>query len=105
MPGGFGLYAPSQGPDAATAAEVHVDAPTPAAGPPLVSSAIAAVGLLAKAAGHPVAIPAASATTPAAARDDVAALIAFVVGLLAIAAAWGVSLSRRPLHIRRRASA
>ena len=108
MPGGFGLYGPSGGPNAPTAAELRVHAPTPAHGTQLVSSAIAAVGLLAAAAGHPVAVPAVSATTTPAAADsgtDVVVLVAFVAGLLAIAAAWGVSLSRRPLQLRRRASA
>jgi hypothetical protein len=108
MPAGFGLYGSSSGPHALTAAELRVGAPAPAAGSQLVSSAITAVGILAKAAGHPIVIPVESATTTPAAGGggpDVVALAAFVAGLVAIAAAWGLSLSRRPLQLHRRWSA
>jgi hypothetical protein len=107
MPRGFGLYGPAHGPHAATAAEERVVAPTPAEGPRLVSSAIAAVGLLARAAGHPVTTPPVSGARSAGGSGgtDDAALVAFAAGLLAIGVAWGVSLSRRPLRLRGRASA
>ena len=110
MPNGFGLNAPSRGPHAATAAELAVKAPTPGPGAQLVTSALAAVRALASAAGHPL-----PAIGPEDVRGgqahatgggtDVAALVVFVAGLLAIAAAWGLSISRRPLQLRRRASA
>jgi hypothetical protein len=111
MPSGFGLYGPANGARAVTAAEAAVRAPAPGPGEQLASSAIAAVPLLAAAAGHPIpASELAAATRNSTAGEKVAsagtfsphAILALLVGALLIALAWWASLRARPLRVERR---
>jgi len=109
MPGGFGLHGPSSGAHAVTAAEGGVRASAPGPGEQLADSAISAVPLLARAAGHPIPASAIAAADHATLSDKAAvgaglspsAVIALVVGALLIAGAWVLSLRARPLQLRR----
>jgi hypothetical protein len=111
MPNGFGLDGPASGPHKVGAAEAAVRAPAPGPGAQLAASAIAAVPLLARAAGHPIPASELSAATHSATLGEKSAagrsfspsaVIALTVGLLLIAAAWWASLHARPLERRRR---
>jgi hypothetical protein len=113
MPSGFGLYGNRSGPHAVTAAELSVRATAPGPGPQLAAAASSAVPLLARAAGHPIPASALAAATQSATLGDKpgvgtsfppAVVIALVVGVLLIAACWGLSLRARPLQIRRKAT-
>jgi hypothetical protein len=106
MPNGFGLWGPPHGRYAVTKAELNVRALAPGHGVSLADAAMAAVPLLAQAAGHK--IPGADdiqvATPPAdAARTPVVAWLALVLGALLIAGCWRASLKARPLSLGRRA--
>jgi hypothetical protein len=111
MPNGFGLYGPARGPHAVSAAEKAVKAPAPGPGEQLATSALAAVPLLAAAAGHPIpaaalATAANSATVGEKASSTVGfspgVVVALLVGVLLIALAWWASLRARPLQVGRR---
>jgi hypothetical protein len=113
MPSGFGLYGKRSGPHAVTAAELGVRATAPGPGPQLATAAISAVPLLARAAGHPIPASALAAADRAATPGEkggvgtgfsASVAIALIVGVLLIAASWGLSLRARPLQIRRRAT-
>jgi hypothetical protein len=110
MPDGFGLYGPKTGPHAVDATELAVRALAPGPGERLASSALAAVPLLAAAAGHP--IPAgelAKATRSASAGEksfhsndfSPGVLVTLLAGALLIALAWWASLRARPLRLKR----
>ena len=86
-------------------------APAPGPGEQLAASALAAIPLLAAAAGHPIPASALAAAehSAAAGQKSVAgtalsagAVIALLVGALLIALAWWASLRARPLQLRRR---
>jgi len=107
MPSGFGLYGSNAGLHAVSSAEAAVRAPSPAAGDQLATSAIAAVPLLAAAAGH--SIPAAelaraarnvtAGEKPAATPGfSPAVILSLLVGALLIVLAWWASLRARPLR-------
>jgi hypothetical protein len=105
MPGGFGYYdprSPHQPPPAALAG-VRIRA----GGPGLAAATLAAVQRLASAAGHPVPIPPAAATSSKARSTNTAAVVAFAVGAALIVLAWAASLRARPPRLpgRKRASA
>jgi len=112
-PNGFGLYGPRSGAHAVRSAEGTVRATAPGPGPQLATAAISAVPLLARAAGHPIPAAALAAADRAATLGEKATVgggfsagvaIALVVGVLLIAASWGLSLRARPLRVRRRAT-
>lgn len=108
MPNGFGLHGPSSGPDAVGPKELAVRALAPGGGVQLADAALSAVPRLAAAAGHTIppaeldaalhtvaherAVPAGSA--------PLEELIALLVGVLAIGAAWTASLRARPWQPR-----
>ena len=111
MPNGFGLHGPPHGPHAVSPAEAAVRAPAPGPGEQLARSALAAVPLLAAAAGHPIptAALAAAGRSATAGQKSVmgtsllpGALVALLLGALLIALAWWASLRARPLQLRRR---
>lgn len=90
MPDGFGLYG---------VGGAHVPAPATIAaahGATLGSTTIAAIQLLARAAGHPVSVPVAVSASPSRSADVVPWLV-FAIGLALIAAAWTASVRARPL--------
>ena len=96
MPDGFGLYGPAQ---AVAAGHSALAGLHPAAGGPVLgTAALSAVQRVAAAAGHPVTVPTAAATAPAAAGDSTGAIpiLVFVLGVALIAAAWTASLRARP---------
>ncbi len=96
MPDGFGLYGPAQ---AVAAGHSALAGLHPAAGGPVLgTAALSAVERVAAAAGHPVTVPTAAATAPAAAGDSTGAIpiLVFVLGVALIAAAWTASLRVRP---------
>jgi len=99
MPNGFGLWGPSSGRYAVTAAERAVEAPSPSAGPGLANAAIAAVPLLARAAGHPFTTAGLHVATVSSSGGGMplAAWIALLAGALVIMLAWRASLRARPL--------
>jgi hypothetical protein len=110
MPSGFGLYGPKTGPHVVSSTELAVRAPAPGPGERLASSALAAVPLLAAAAGHPIpASELAKATRSASPGEKVASratfspgvLITLLAGVLLIAVAWWASLRARPLRLKR----
>jgi hypothetical protein len=98
MPGGIGLHGPNGGPHATTAAE-QVPLPRPGSGTDLATTALAAIPILAKAAGHPlpsdIQVP---AVTQAHSNNLWAIVTAVIVGLLLIGACWRWSLRARPLR-------
>jgi hypothetical protein len=111
MPSGYGLHGPARGPHAVSPAEAAVRAPAPGPGEQLATSALAAVPLLAAAAGHPIPASelAASERSATAGEKSVvgthfspAAVVALLVGVLLIALAWWASLRARPLQLRPR---
>ena len=95
MPNGFGLYSarPITAPEQSALARL---AP-PGQGPGLADRVIKAITTLAAAAGHPVSVPAAVHLPPQAGTDP-ETLVAFIVGVLLIVAAWTASLRARPLR-------
>jgi hypothetical protein len=102
MPNGLGLYSPG----GTTAAERAVIA-SPAPGGPggLAGKAIGAIERLASADGHPLPHSVASATsapstTASGDSTSTASVVAFIVGLILIVAAWTASLRSRPLARR-----
>jgi hypothetical protein len=109
MPTGFGLHGPAHGPHAVTPAEAGVRAPAPGPGERLGTSALAAVPLLAAAAGHPIPASklAAAERSATAGQKSVGtsvspgAVVALLLGAVLIALAWWASLRARPLQIRR----
>lgn len=106
MPDGYGLY--GHGKSAISAAEAAVKAPAPAQGTRLMTAALAAVPLLAAAAGHPIPatdIHAAARIVASSPPTPVTVWIALVIGALLIAAAWMASLRARPVARRRRTAA
>jgi hypothetical protein len=98
MPNGLGLY----GPGRATAAQRTVLASSPLGGSSgLAGRAIGAIERLAAAAGHPLPRGLSSSPGPPEASrgsTSTASVVAFVVGLALIAAAWAASLRARPLR-------
>ncbi|HTX32669.1 MAG TPA: hypothetical protein VMD09_14900 [Solirubrobacteraceae bacterium] len=96
MPNGFGLYDqghPVGGESAAlTAVALH------GSGTGLALTAEDAVRTLAAAAGHPVALPRATATSSPGSPDPTPWIV-FALGLVAIAVAWIASLRARPLGV------
>ena len=94
MPNGFGVF--DRGLAVAVARAALRSIPPAAAVPALGSTAVEAVRRLAAAAGHPVALPAATARASRRPSDRVAWL-AFLAGAALIAAAWTASLRARPL--------
>jgi hypothetical protein len=102
MPDGFGLYGPAPGVAAGHSALAGLH---PAAGGPVLgTAALSAVQRVAAAAGHPVTVPTAAATAPASAAGSTGAIpiLAFVLGLALIAAAWTASWRARPPRLRGR---
>jgi hypothetical protein len=100
MPDGFGLYGPSQ---AVAAGRRSLAGLRPAAGGAVLgTAALTAVQRVAAAAGHPLTVPAATATAPPSAGGSTGALpiLVFLLGLALIAAAWAASLRARPLRLR-----
>ncbi len=105
MPSGFGLYGSRAGAHAVSRAEQNVRATAPGPGEQLATAALAAVPLLAAAAGHPIpagALAAAGRSAAAGERSGGAelpptAIIALALGALLIAVAWTLSLRARPL--------
>ena len=100
MPDGFGLNGPAQAVAAgrSTLAGLH-----PAAGGPVLgTAALTAVRRVAAAAGHPLALPATTTAAPSSGSTDGLPIIAFVVGLGLVAAAWTASLRARPAQLPRR---
>jgi hypothetical protein len=91
MPNGFGL---SSGGPSALAALRDVHKPSGSAG--VGTAALSAVQRLAAGAGHPVAIPASTASTSAHGATDTTAIIAFGIGVALIILAWTASLRARP---------
>jgi hypothetical protein len=111
MPNGFGLYGSRSGPHPVSSGELSVRATAPGSGEQLATAALAAVPLLARAAGHP--IPAAKlaaaerTTSPVTKGRSSSALapgavIALIFGALLIALTWTLSLRARPLQLGRR---
>jgi hypothetical protein len=105
MPDGFGLAGPAQAVAAgrSTLAGLH-----PAAGGPVLgTAALTAVRRVAAAAGHPLALPTAAVSEPASAQGstDALAIVAFVLGLVLVAAAWTASLRARPAQFPGRRAA
>jgi len=99
MPNGYGLVevGPAKNLGSASSALARLPGPSQHLGP----ATIAAVEKLASAAGHP--LGPAHASPQATARGGgppLEALLAFVIGCLAIAAAWTASLRARPLRAR-----
>jgi protein SCO1/2 len=91
MPNGFGISGRSVPPRAAAVlARIRV---SPEA---LATSAIDAVERLAAAAGHPLRPPSVAAARAERASTSHLTLVLVAIGLLLIAAAWGVSLRLRP---------
>jgi hypothetical protein len=103
----FGLWGPATGPHEVTAAERAVEAPTPRPGLGLAESALAAVPLLAKADGHPIATADLHLQTAAASKTATAmplsAWLALLIGALLIVLAWRASIRARPLGLSRKA--
>ncbi|MGO9754908.1 MAG: hypothetical protein ACLP8S_31435 [Solirubrobacteraceae bacterium] len=101
MPNGLGLFTVGSLPKAEITALAAISAP--GSGTRLASSAIAAVRVLAAAAGHT--LPGTIATAPGVAAPSSTAtgsLLAFGAGAILIALAWTASLRARPLQTRRR---
>jgi hypothetical protein len=99
MPDGFGLDGPAQ---AVAAGHSSLAGLRPAAGGAVLgTAALTAVRRVAAAAGHPLALPAATAGPAASASGstDVLPILAFVLGLVLIAAAWTASLRARPARL------
>jgi hypothetical protein len=95
MPDGFGLHGPARAVAAGRSALAGLH---PAAGGAVLgTAALTAVGRIAAAAGHPLTLPAASAPVPeSSGSTDAIPILVFVLGLVLIALAWGVSLRARP---------
>lgn len=97
MPNGFGAAA---GTPLNEAEKTAIARARPAAGSALIHSAATAAAQLAAAAGRP--LPASALSTPqaappaAAGSNDATAWLAFAIGAVLIAVAWGVSLRVRP---------
>lgn len=97
MPGGFGLYRVNLSAAAARSALGGIQAPPSTSGLGAVTET--AVRRLAAASGHPLtALPGTSPTAPPPAAGDSAPWLAFALGAVAIAIAWGASLRARPLR-------
>jgi hypothetical protein len=95
MPNGFGLYGPGAHSAAQRAALAQAESRRTKAA--LGATAIAAVGQLATAAGHPLTVGAISTgATPA--KNDSLAWLALLIGALLIVVAWIASLRARPLR-------
>jgi hypothetical protein len=110
MPNGFGLWGPSGGLHSVGVAEMGVRAAAPGPGNQLAASALAAVPLLAAAAGHPIPQAAIATSRVATVADgsrpsdtlSPAVIASLVIGALLIAIAWIASLRARPPHLPRR---
>ncbi len=113
MPNGFGLHGPGGGPHAVNAAELAVRALTPGPGAQLAEAALSAVPRLAAAAGHPIPKAELDAALHAVAHEratpagsaPLEELLALLLGVLLIAAAWAASLRARPWRPRSGAQA
>ncbi len=90
MPNGFGLYGFPRPPAAERSA---LGGANPTSG--LGTATETAIRSLAAAAGHPLSVPAAAATTPVG-KGNAVPWIAFALGALLIALAWTASLRVRP---------
>jgi hypothetical protein len=93
MPNGFGLY--EQGHSVSTEVAALRGVALHGSGTGLALTAADAVRRLAAAAGHPLALPRASATSPSGSANPTPWIV-FALGLIAIAAAWIASLRARP---------
>ena len=94
MPNGFGLESlnPADPANPPALAGVRI----PAGGAGLGTVALTAIQRLADASGHSIPIRAAVATTTAPGSGDTLSAIAFAIGVVLIAVAWGSSLRARP---------
>jgi hypothetical protein len=106
MPSGFGVaYVGSGQAGAARGAAAAAALGEPPRGTPMVAAALTAVQKLAAAAGHQLALPAATAGSAgggsALGSVDLGSWVALAVGAAAIAAAWAASLRARPARLRR----
>jgi hypothetical protein len=104
MPNGFGVS--RVGGAAAAAIPGATSLPTPRAGESMVTAAAAAVTHLSAAAGHPLVVPSAQATSSPGASwlgsVDLGSWLALAAGAALVAAAWTASLrARPPAHLRR----
>lgn len=103
MPHGFGLHGFSQSPAALQAALAGIRAPSN--GAQLAQVTITAVERLAAAAGHalPASAATAGSTSSASSEGSIGAggWIVFLLGCVAIGAAWTASFRARPLRMRR----
>jgi hypothetical protein len=97
MPNGYG-YIRAAG---AAVGDSGALAGLPAPGDALGAGTIAAVRHVAEAAGHPLPLLAVTAHPGARGSGAGLAWAVFAAGWLAVAAAWAVSLRRRPLHWER----
>jgi hypothetical protein len=95
MPNGYGTYRFSR---PATAQRFSLPAPSPQSG--LAAAAVTAVRALAATSGHPLPLPAVGASRPAASGNTIA-WIAFALGAVLVALAWGASLRARPIRAPR----
>jgi hypothetical protein len=101
MPNGFGLYggASSGVPvSRSTLAGIRIAA----GGAGLGAAALSAVQGLAAAAGHSLTVPPASAGPSGSSSTNPLPAVAFAIGLVLIALAWGASLRARPPRLRGR---
>jgi hypothetical protein len=106
MPAGFGVDVVGSGASGAAAgARAAASLGAPARGTPMVAATLTAIQKLAAAAGHRLALPAATVPVNGAgswlASVDLGSWLALAAGAAAIAAAWAASLRVRPARLRR----
>ena len=97
MPDGFGLYDNGH----PVSADALGGVPVRGSGAGLAATATQAIQRLSSAAGHPLALPRATAPTSTGSSNDTPWLV-FIVGLVLIGLAWAASLRARPLGFGRR---
>ena len=100
MPNGLGFVhgGSSNGGEPAALRGVSIGA----GGPGLAAGGLTAIGRLAAAAGHRVAVPSAVAIEGRSGTGDTIAIVAFAIGAALIVLAWSASLRARPLRLPRR---